>query len=49
MTQILFWEWNVKDHLIQDLDNTKDHFGVVEDNPQLLDINFSGNSAGNAN
>ncbi|WP_405301551.1 aryl-sulfate sulfotransferase [Kordia sp.] len=43
------WEWNVNDHLIQDLDPTKDNFGVVEDNPQLLDINFLGGSAGNAN
>lgn len=43
------WEWNVKDHLIQDLDATKDNFGVVEDNPQLMDINFLGSSAGNAN
>lgn len=34
------WEWNVKDHLIQDFDNTKDNFGMVEDNPQLLDINY---------
>ncbi|PTX60963.1 putative secreted protein (Por secretion system target) [Kordia periserrulae] len=45
----IVWEWNVKDHLIQDFDATKDNFGVVEDNPQLLDINFLGNSAGNAN
>ncbi|EDP72112.1 hypothetical protein FBALC1_13462 [Flavobacteriales bacterium ALC-1] len=36
----IVWEWNIKDHLIQDLDNTKDNFGVVEDNPQLVDINF---------
>jgi hypothetical protein len=45
----IVWEWNVKDHLIQDFDPTKDNFGVVEDNPQLLDINFLGSSAGNAN
>ncbi|WP_298422387.1 aryl-sulfate sulfotransferase [uncultured Kordia sp.] len=45
----IVWEWNVKDHLIQDLDPTKDNYGVVENNPQLLDINFLGNSAGNAN
>lgn len=45
----IVWEWNVKDHLIQDFDATKDNFGVVEDNPQLLDINFLGRSAGNAN
>lgn len=43
------WEWNVRDHFIQDLDPTKDNFDIVEDNPQLLDINFLGNSAGNAN
>ncbi|WP_422105744.1 aryl-sulfate sulfotransferase [Winogradskyella sp.] len=36
----IVWEWNVKDHLIQDFDNTKDNFGVVADNPQRLDINF---------
>ena len=36
----IVWEWNIKDHLIQDFDNTKDNFGVVEDNPQLVDINF---------
>ncbi|WP_046756871.1 aryl-sulfate sulfotransferase [Kordia jejudonensis] len=45
----IVWEWNVKDHLIQDIDPSKDNFGTVEDNPQLLDINFLGNSAGNAN
>ncbi len=43
------WEWNTKDHLIQDFDNTKDNFGVVADNPQLLDINYLGISNGNAN
>lgn len=36
----IVWEWYIKDHLIQDFDNTKSNFGVVEDNPQLLDINF---------
>lgn len=36
----IIWEWNIKDHLIQDIDNTKDNFGVISDNPQLLDINY---------
>ncbi|WP_111685501.1 aryl-sulfate sulfotransferase [Winogradskyella tangerina] len=36
----IVWEWNVKDHLIQDFDATKDNFGVVGDNPGKLDINF---------
>jgi hypothetical protein len=38
------WEWNIKDHLIQDIDASKDNFGVVAENPQLLDINFLNNA-----
>ena len=34
------WEWNITDHLIQDIDGTKDNFGVVADNPRKLDVNF---------
>ena len=34
------WEWHVWDHLIQDFDSTKANFGVVADNPQLVDINW---------
>ena len=45
----IVWEWNVKDHLIQDYDNTKDNFGVVSNNPQLLDINFTNGSDGHSN
>jgi len=36
----IVWEWNIWDHLIQDYDSTKDNYGVVEDHPELLDINF---------
>lgn len=45
----IVWEWNIKDHFIQDFDNSKNNFGVIADNPQLLDINYLGNSAGNSN
>lgn len=45
----IVWEWNIKDHLIQDFDNTKDNFGIISENPQLLDINYLGLSNGNAN
>jgi len=45
----IVWEWNIKDHLIQDLDITKDNFGIVQDNPQLLDINYLNATTGNAN
>lgn len=37
---IVVWEWNVLDHLVQDFDSDKDNFGVVADNPQLMDFNF---------
>ena len=45
----IVWEWNIKDHLIQDFDATKDNFGVVEDHPELLDINFLNGLGGNTN
>jgi hypothetical protein len=48
-TGAIIWEWNVWDHLVQDKDNTKDNFGTIADNPQLLDINFLGTSNGNPN
>lgn len=43
------WEWNVKDHLIQDYDITKDNFGFVALNPGKLDINFLNGGPGGAN
>jgi len=46
---MIVWEWNIWDHLIQDFDATKENFGVVENNPQLMDINYLGTSNGNPN
>jgi len=48
-TGTIVWEWNVWDHLIQDFDNSKTNFGVVSNNPQLLNINYIGGSGGKAN
>ncbi|RAP32066.1 hypothetical protein DID76_01480 [Candidatus Marinamargulisbacteria bacterium SCGC AG-414-C22] len=35
----IVWEWYMWDHLIQDVDATLDHFGVIADAPELMDIN----------
>jgi len=43
----IVWEWYSWDHLIQDFDNTQNNFGLVEDHPELVDINF-GTSFGEA-
>lgn len=39
-TDEIVWEWHVWDHLIQDLDNTKENYGVISENPQLVDLNY---------
>lgn len=36
----IVWKWKFVDHLIQDFDPTKENYGVVEDHPELVDINF---------
>ncbi len=33
------WEWSVSHHLIQDFDAGKSNYGIVEDHPELLDLN----------
>ena len=45
------WKWHAWDHLIQDYDPTKDNYGVVEDHPGRININYAGgtgNAAGRA-
>ena len=46
-TDDIVWEWHAKDHLIQDLDDSKSNYGVIVDNPQLIDLNYSDGEGGN--
>ncbi|UAN00039.1 aryl-sulfate sulfotransferase [Polaribacter litorisediminis] len=45
----VIWEWNIKDHIIQDFDDTKQNFGDVAKSPEKLDINFLNGGNGSAN
>jgi hypothetical protein len=36
----IIWEWHIWDHMIQDTDPSKPNYGVIADNPQLIDINM---------
>jgi len=38
----IVWEWHAWDHLIQDYKPTNEHFGIVSDHPELIDINYEG-------
>jgi len=35
----IVWEWSVMDHLVQEYDANKNNYGIVADNPQLLNFN----------
>jgi len=41
----IVWEWYAWDHLIQDYDPAKNNYGVVENHPELIDINFGSTDA----
>jgi len=36
----IIWQWHAWDHLIQDLDTSKENFGSVVDHPELIDLNW---------
>jgi len=38
-TDEIVWEWHAWDHLIQDFDDTKENYGVIGDNPRLINLN----------
>lgn len=45
----IVWEWRIKDHYIQDFDPSKQNFGVVEEHPELFDINLPELNSSNSN
>lgn len=45
----IVWEWSIKDHVIQDFDNTKSNFGNISENPNRVDINYLNQGNGSAN
>ena len=46
-TDEIVWEWHSKNHLIQNFDDTKLNYGSVEENPQLIDLNYVESTNGN--
>ncbi len=46
---VIVWEWHLWDHLVQDHDKTKDNFAMVDDHPELVDINYIFNTSNNWN
>ena len=43
-TNEIVWEWHAWDHLVQDFDDTKENFGNLSENPQLINLNHVSNS-----
>ena len=39
-TGAIVWEWHITDHTIQDRNPAQPRFGVVQDHPELIDVNF---------
>jgi hypothetical protein len=37
----VIWEWNISDHVVQDIDPSLPNYGVISEHPGKMDINFS--------
>ncbi|HMB64619.1 MAG TPA: aryl-sulfate sulfotransferase [Eudoraea sp.] len=36
----IVWEWHAWDHLVQEVDDSRDNYGIVARNPQLINLNY---------
>ncbi len=45
----IVWEWNIKDHYVQDFDPTKLGYGVISEHPELFNINLPELNSSNSN
>ena len=36
----IVWRWESWDHLVQDLDPSKENYGAIAEHPELIDLNF---------
>ena len=45
----IVWEWNIKDHYIQQYDPSKQFYGVISEHPELFNINLPELSSSNSN
>lgn len=43
----IIWQWSIWDHLIQDQNTSLPNYGIIADHPELLDINYIGNTESN--
>lgn len=39
-TPVIVWRWNAHDHLIQDYDSSKLNYGIISENPNLINFNY---------
>jgi len=39
-TNQVVWEWHSFNHMVQDMDDTLSNYGVVKNNPQLINFNY---------
>ena len=45
-TDQIVWEWSSWNHIIQDIDSNLPNYGILANNPQLININYANNGSG---